>query len=93
MEHIRHIIEKLNDNRLIQAVFGHQRSFLRFIQLFIVKRRAGHQLQQRKQHQKDDQQRHQRNKDAFQNIFFQTSFPPLYSVVTIWNQWFFIAGR
>ena len=71
LEHIRHIIEKLYDHRLIQTVFGHQQGLLGRGQLFIVKGRAGHKLKQRKEHQQNDQQRDQSHEDTFQYILFQ----------------------
>ncbi len=69
-EHIAHVAEELDIDRLVKAVFCVERGSHIGCQLFVVERRAGHQLHQDEQHQQDGQQRKQRGEDTLERIFF-----------------------
>ena len=69
-EHIAHVAEELDVDRLVKAVFCIERGSHIGCQLFVVEGRAGHQLHQDEQHQQDGQQRKQRGEDTLERIFF-----------------------
>jgi hypothetical protein len=72
-EHVGDVAEKLHRDGLVEPVFGVQRRALGVRQLFIVERRARHELEQNKQHQRDGEQGKDRDEHALENILFQLS--------------------
>ena len=71
---VGNILTELHDDGLVQTVLFVQHGPLVVGQLFIVEGRAGHQLQQDKQHQRDGQQGEYGNQNTFCDIFLHVWF-------------------
>ena len=77
-EHIAHIAEELDIDRLVKAVLCIQGCTHIRRQLFIIEGRTGHQLHQDEQHQQNCQQRKQRGQDSLERIFFHVGWTPFF---------------